>query len=268
MKDRKVVCFLILALIVTGCVGLRNSQILFRAGGRGRFQRSYISSGYFTLGSRYYTDEITQIELNSGYNAALHRIMADVDKHGSNIDTNDYNTNLRLYKLVSYLVYKTGNVSKDVHYFRNKLNRTPNTLNDLLYINSKLPLSRRWRLLSVGNSMYHMQGNDGIYNLKFVSADGFCEAVYNKNGILLTEKNDPVNMGTFNYAAGIREFNAHQRYDIAPYLIWGNTPDSPQKGAAAINAGIKQVVQQYNEHSASVDAYRKKIMSSYTLRKT
>ena len=48
-------------------------------------------------------------------------------------------------------------------------------------------------------SAFHMKGEDGEYNLKFVSFNGFIEAVYNKEGILLDENNDPINMGTYNF---------------------------------------------------------------------
>lgn len=268
MKSRKLVIFLILALIASGCFALGYSQILDRPGFRVRFGRFEIGGGHINLGSREYVEIIRQVQFESGNKTALNRVMSDVDKYENDIASNDYSTNLRLYKLISNLVYKSGSMTMEVHYFRNKLNKVPQTLNELLYLNSRLPVSRRWILLSPGNSIYHMQGKDGIYNLKFISADGFCEAVYNKDGILLSEKNDPVNMGTFNYAAGIKVINAHQKYDIAPYLKWGNTPDSPQKGADAINTGIKLAEQQYNMHSANVAAYRNKVFNNRLVKKS
>ena len=54
------------------------------------------------------------------------------------------------------------------------------------------------------NTRYHMFGEDGEYNLKFGSSKNtdYCyEAVYNKDGILLTENNSPINMGTYNYCS-------------------------------------------------------------------
>lgn len=264
MKNKKAICLLVFFIIAAGCLGLKSVPVTARVSNRVRLLPSNNIDNHYTLGSSKYINEILQIANKSGYNVALHRVMSDVEKYGGDIDTNDYNTNLQFYRLVSCLLSKIGHVDEDVHYFRNKLNRAPKTLNDLLRVNSELPSSRRWRLLTISSSLYHLQGKDGIYNLKFISSDGFCEAVYNKNGILLNEKNDPVNMGTFNYAAGIKEINAHEKYDVIPYLKWGNTPDSPQKGAKAVNTGLKLVEKQYNEHSTSVAAYRKKVMSSYS----
>lgn len=215
-----------------------------------------------TLGSVSYSNGIRILATRYGSKAALTKIMTDVDKYGSQIDKNKYEDNLRLYKLISFYVHKVGAIDMETHYFRNKLNRAPQTLKELLLSNTKLPANRRWKLLSPPNSLYHLQGKDGIYNLKFVSGDGFCEAVYNKLGVLLTEKNDPVNMGTFNYSAGIHQVNAHEKYDVSPYLKWGNTLDSPQKGSVAIQKGISLAAALYNEHASSVLQYRKKIMTA------
>ncbi|GHV49392.1 hypothetical protein FACS189499_10440 [Clostridia bacterium] len=73
-----------------------------------------------------------------------------------------------------------------------------------------------------------MYGTNGEYNLKFVSKDGKYEAVYNKDGVLLTVENDPVNMGTYNHASPDDIVN-HFFEDVRPYsdnllyfflLIW------------------------------------------------
>jgi hypothetical protein len=57
----------------------------------------------------------------------------------------------------------------------------------------------------------------GEYNLKFVSKNGRkYEAVYNYAGELLDENNDPVNMGTYNYADPSNKLK-HGRYDVCPY---------------------------------------------------
>ena len=77
-----------------------------------------------------------------------------------------------------------------------------------------------------------MNGTDGEYNVKFISADGHFEAVYDKEGKLLTEENDPINMGTYNYF-GPNDFNGHKEYDVEPYYIYGNTVN--QKGRGELN---------------------------------
>jgi hypothetical protein len=208
------------------------------------------------LGSASYNWYIRSYAIRYGNKAALARIIADVDQYGSQIDKNDYADNLRLYKTVCFYINKTGYVDMQTHYFRNKLNRAPGTLKELLLINERMPVEKRWKLVPLKGSLFHLQGPDGIYNLKFVSPDTFCEAVYNKQGILLTEKNDPVNMGTFNYSAGIHQKNAHEKYDVTPYLKWGNHPASPQKGYNAIQRGINAASVLYNQNISDVHAYR------------
>jgi len=49
-----------------------------------------------------------------------------------------------------------GYVDMQTNYIRNKLNRVPKTLNDLIRLNKTLPVNKRWILLSVANSDYHM----------------------------------------------------------------------------------------------------------------
>jgi hypothetical protein len=109
-----------------------------------------------------------------------------------------------------------------------------------------------------------MQGPEGLYNLKFVSPEGFCEAVYNRHGDLLNERTDPVNMGTFNYGYGIKENNAHSKYDVDPYLEWGNTRNSPQKGSFAINGGVKNVKELYVKDAKNIDLFHIKIEKKMT----
>lgn len=63
-----------------------------------------------------------------------------------------------------------------------------------------------------------MHGNNGEYNLKFVSSDGIFEAVYNKDGKLLNRNTDPINMGTYNYASPNEQLGIyHVIYDVIPY---------------------------------------------------
>ena len=77
-----------------------------------------------------------------------------------------------------------------------------------------------------------MFGEDGEYNLKFGSSKNtdYCyEAVYNKDGILLTENNSPINMGTYNYCSDQKDSKLHQLFDVIPYKVLGNTPDESSK---------------------------------------
>ena len=211
------------------------------------------------LGSAEYIEKIQNIAKKFGDPIALSVIMLDVDKNPNQLDSNQLDNISRFHNLVSSLIYNIGYVDMETNYFRNKLNRVPKTLEELISLNKTLPISKRWILLSVAGSGYHMQGVDGEYNLKFVSYDVFYEAVYNKKGILLNENNDPINMGTYNYAPGIHVINAHVKFDQTPYLIWGNTANSPQKGRDAINKGVSLGIINYKEHAVSVYAYRQNL---------
>lgn len=263
MKLKFLICILLSMLLLTGCTSFM--AFPSRVKSESKISRPNISIAVndLTLGSPSYIKRVGEIARKSGSKVALYRVILDVEKNGAELDKNPGNA-LSLYKMVSQLVYKIGYVDMKTHYFRNDLNRAPENLEDLLALNSSLPASQRWRLLPVKSSLYHMQGKNGIYNLKFVSPEGFCEAVYNKKGVLLTEKNDPVNMGTFNYAAGISVKGAHQKFDVDPYLSWGNAKDSPQKGKAEIGDSITLVKKLYKQSSTSVAAYRSKVMRNIT----
>ena len=102
-----------------------------------------------------------------------------------------------------------------------------------------------------------MQGVDGEYNLKFESYDYYDEAVYNKQGILLTENNDPINMGSYNY--GVSSRDAHKRFDQWPYLMWGNAENSLEKGIDDINKGVELGLINYKKHRESVYLYRQNL---------
>jgi hypothetical protein len=249
MKKKLIVPILIFAFLFNGCTNVALPGIN---------NNSTINKPYI-LGSIEYVKNIQNIAKKSGDRSALSAIMIDVDKNGNDLDNNDPTNIIRFHKLVSSLIYKIGYVDMQTHYFRNKLNRVPKTLTELIRLNKTLPLNKRWKLLSIQNSMYHMQGVDGEYNLKFISCDGFCEAVYNKNGVLLDEKNDPINMGSYNYAAGISNINAHRIYDLSPYLKWGNTANSPEKGKDAINKGTNSASINYKNQAASVHIYRQNL---------
>jgi hypothetical protein len=118
--------------------------------------------------------------------------------------------------------------NKDLHYFRNELNRAPSdSLDGMIAYNKNLKPEEKWELLSKDTSIYHMFGEGGDFNLKFVSPDGLFEAVYNKEGKLLTDnkadkaessarKYDPINMGTYNYSSP-KEFIGHGIKDVLPY---------------------------------------------------
>jgi len=224
---------------------------------KGDNQYDFLSTMHLILGSVEYVKDIQNIAKGYGNRNAFSAIMIDVDKNGNELDNNDQNNISRFKDLVSSLIYKIGYVDKQMHYFKNKLNRTPDTLKELISLNKTYSVNKRWILLSVAGSGYHMQGSDGEYNLKFESYDYHDEAVYNEKGILLTENNDPINMGAYNY--GVFSINAHKKFDQMPYLMWGNAENSHEKGIYDINKGVKLGLINYKKHAASVYLYRQNL---------
>jgi hypothetical protein len=257
MKSKAIIkYFIIIAILLISCNATCNLPGPLEYQKQDIRLNTTIALNSLVLGSKDYVNEIQKVADKAGNQPALSKVMEDVNKYGYQIDKNDPQNNLRLYKLVSSLIQKVGYVDMKSHYFRNKLNRAPKTLKEMLRLNAALPSNKRWRLYTVPASVYHMQNVGGEFNLKFVSANGFCEAVYNKKGLLLTEKNDPVNMGTFNYSPGIHEAKSHYKYDIEPYLRWGNSSNSPQKGVKEIRKGIDIAMKRYKEHASYVKMYR------------
>ena len=74
-----------------------------------------------------------------------------------------------------------GAVDEELHYFRLKLNRAPETLKEMLEIIEND--SSSWILCREREARYHMYGSDREYNVKFVSStqktNNMYEAIYN-----------------------------------------------------------------------------------------
>lgn len=99
------------------------------------------------------------------------------------------------------------------HYNRNQYNRPPTT--------ERAAIRRRWVRMSWAKSAFHRLGKGAEKNVKYVSPDGRHEAVYDQNGNLVTSDE---NMGTYNFVGPDDGFG-HFREDVAPYWLWGNTPN-------------------------------------------
>jgi hypothetical protein len=128
---------------------------------------------------------------------------------------------------VCNLINESGAVNEQEHYFRNYFSRAPKILDEMvkvILVNENNLFE--WELLPWQNTAFHMYGKDGEYNLKFMSADGHFEAVYDKDGVLLTQENDPLNMGTFNYAHQLSDQMTHYKLDVQPYIMWNNTREA------------------------------------------
>ncbi|CAH2213015.1 hypothetical protein [Tepidibacter aestuarii] len=201
----------------------------------------------FTIDIPTYIRKIDKIvEKTERYDLALNKIMKDFNFYKDQLNQiNKVNWN-RICRKINQLVIKHGEVDKELHYLRNLLNRAPRTLEEMLKLNENLPKKIKWRLLEPEKSVFHMYGKYGEFNLKFVSHDGKFEAVYNKNGELLTEKNDQINMGTYNYADP-DDIIKHFIYDVAPYLRWGNTYNSLKPQIYDVDANLARF--KMNKHA-------------------
>ena len=168
--------------------------------------------------------------------------MADLYRAQQNkeLDVFSYDQTREIAKLMNEAINSNGIFfipTEEKHYFRNVMNdlsRAPQNLEDML----KETKQGKWKLLPVGGSVYHKQGEgNNMYNLKFVSIDydengkeldyGYFEAVYsleNPNetyteenpprGVLLDREKDFINMGTYNYG---NDTISHTFKDVLPY---------------------------------------------------
>ncbi|MDO4792972.1 MAG: S-layer homology domain-containing protein [Filifactor alocis] len=148
-------------------------------------------------------------------------------------------------KFFNRQVRSSHSVTKDLHYFRNKLNRIPKTL------------------MRIDGSIYHMHGKDGEYNLKFCSKDGKYEAVYNRDYKLQDETVSPENMGTYNYGSPFSKPLpiSHVALDVIPYYNWGNSPED------TISEDLRKKPGTRGKYDSNQDAqlHRTKIIKFYRL---
>ncbi|QQO08717.1 hypothetical protein [Breznakiella homolactica] len=197
----------------------------------------YVTNTYDSIvsgdGGKYeYADMVNQIEMHlndtkAAASLALGKLMFDVN-YSRDIPENLSDDEYRELALeLCALIELKGSVDNaEEHYFRNNFSRAPKTLSGMIEtITSSEDNKFGWKLMPPDQSLLHMYGPDGEYNLKFISSDGYFEAVYNRAGELLTEENDPVNMGTFNYADPVSAPGKHSVYDVLPYFVWNNTEE-------------------------------------------
>ncbi len=114
-------------------------------------------------------------------------------------------------------------ITEELHYFRNELNQygeAPKQLEEMI----ELAACGKWQLFSAKYHRYEVSEYDADYNVKFISSNGRFEVVYHaETGQIV---NDPVNMGTYNYAPGSIipwKYYQHHKYDKVPWKKWGNT---------------------------------------------
>jgi hypothetical protein len=170
---------------------------------------------------------LSQIELNL--------LMFKIENKIINLDTLSDQEYIDIGHKFVTLINIIGKIkSSKEHYFRNYFSKAPQTLDEMVkIIMNKENNIFKWELLPWQKMAFHMYGKHGEYNLKFISSDGYFEAVYNRDGILLTQENDPLNMGTFNYAHQLANQMTHYNLDVWPYFMWNNTPEAMAMGKEA-----------------------------------
>ena len=103
-------------------------------------------------------------------------------------------------------------------FFRNSLN-IEFSWSDFEKLQANLPPDMKWETVIASYHQNHKV--NGIDNVKYVSADGHFEVVYNANNVLQTKNNNPDDMGTYNYRSP-NDWLGHYYKDILPYNNWGN----------------------------------------------
>ncbi|MEG0569881.1 MAG: hypothetical protein RR543_05825, partial [Erysipelotrichales bacterium] len=157
----------------------------------------------------------------------LDEIMNAVNTRAINVEQLSDEDYIALATKVSILVdQKQGVETYQEHYFRNVFERAPSNLDEMIKSIHKKNDLFKWEIVEPSKAQFHMFGKKGEYNLKFISGNGLFEAVYDINGKLLTSKNNPDNMGTFNYADSKQSPQKHSIYDVLPYFIWNNSKDA------------------------------------------
>ena len=160
-------------------------------------------------------------------NSAIELMMDDVNNCPYTYLVSDENW-LNFCLEFNKYVQTYGEVDRTLHYFRLKLNRAPATLDDMIKtINCATEVNDKWIMCSPQKGRFHMFGEYGSFNIKFISSnntDNIYEAVYDKNGKLLTESDDyGKNMGTYNYASSSKKGKLHNRLDVSTYEDMKNT---------------------------------------------
>lgn len=169
-------------------------------------------------------------------NAVLNRMMDDLEKSpNALVDNANFK---QFFDTFDKNIKELDSITERMHYFRNTLNSysgAPTELEDMIDKAAK----GEWKLFANIGTAYHRYnygGIDGALNVKFVSADGRFEAVYNTGtGKMLT---DAANMGTYNYIPGSGfGFFWHNKYDVKPFEKWGNEISLPYEDMKKLQSG-------------------------------
>ncbi|GIP18073.1 hypothetical protein J40TS1_37150 [Paenibacillus montaniterrae] len=150
----------------------------------------------------------------------LAKMMEDLESNPDAI-INHQNFN-RYFETFDQHVRRLSELTEEIHFFRNTLNKysgAPSSLDEMITLTAQ----HKWQLFSAKFHRYNVEGINAALNVKFISADGRFEVVYNAGTGEMVD--DPVNMGTYNYAPGSikpRKYFKHYLFDVVPWKKWGN----------------------------------------------
>jgi len=152
--------------------------------------------------------------------AVITKMMRDLESNpGALSDHENFN---EFFETFDEHIRKLDSITKEMHYFRNLLNSysgVPASFDEMITLAAR----DEWKLFSAKYHRYNFEDVNGALNVKFISADGRFEVVYNTGtGEIVT---DPANMGTYNYAPGSInpiEYYKHTKLDKVPWKKWGN----------------------------------------------
>lgn len=157
--------------------------------------------------------------------AVVNQMMDDLESNPSALT--DHENFIRFFDTFDRNIRKVDSITERMHFFRNTLNsysNAPEKLDDMINLAAK----EKWKLFSAKFHRYNYGENNGALNVKFLSEDGRFEAVYNVGAGKIVD--DPVNMGTYNYAPGSVnpiKFYLHGKFDKDPWKKWGNVKEVP-----------------------------------------
>lgn len=182
---------------------------------------SELSVQYDQIRSKYRKWYIFDASKSIASHAILSHMMDDLVENQEFL--NGHKQNDLFFETFDQHVKQLPYITEEIHYFRNELNRygeAPEQLDEMI----ELVACGKWQLFSARYHRYEVSEYEAAYNVKFISSNSRFEVVYHtETGERI---NDPVNMGTYNYAPGSIlpwKYYQHHKYDKVPWKKWGNT---------------------------------------------
>ena len=138
-------------------------------------------------------------------------------------------------------------IDSKIHYFRNKLN-VECSWSDFKKLNDRLPEGYKWKQMMPPTDSMHQNtapNTTTMRNRKYVSADGYFEAVYSYDGKLLKEGDGDIDMGTYNYSPstkGVKHMVFHLIEDMITYELYKNTKSELHENCVSAKNKLKKEV--------------------------